>query len=53
VTYQLTLPTSLEDTTLHSVAFLDDGQGGTLERTMWLRHVPWQYYLPLVGRRGS
>ena len=53
VTYQLTLPTTLTHAPLYSVAFLDDGQGGTLERAMWLRQAPWQFYLPVVGRSGS
>jgi len=50
LTYQLTLPTSPTHPPLYSVAFLEDGTGGTWERSRWLLLDPWEAYLPMVYR---
>jgi len=53
LTYQLALPTNLVHLPLYSVAFLDDGMGGTWERAAWINLAPWQMYFPLVGKNGE
>ena len=52
LTYQLTLPTNPVHPPLYSVAFLEDGVGGTWERPTWLLLDPHRAYLPAVMRDG-
>ncbi len=50
LTYWLTLPTNPIHPPLYSVAFLEDGTGGTWERATWLLLKPWRAYLPVAYR---
>ena len=50
LTYGLTLPAQPLHPPLYTVAFLEDGVGGTWERPMWLLLEPRQIYLPVVMR---
>ena len=50
LTYQLTLPTDPVHPPLYSVAFLEDGLGGTWERATWLVLDPFRAYLPKLMR---
>jgi len=52
LTYQLTLPTDPVHPPLYSVAFLEDGLGGTWERATWLVLDPLRAYLPKLMRYG-
>ena len=53
VTYGMTVPGEvLHPPPLYSVAFLEDGAGGSWERQTWVLLEPWRCYLPLVQRNG-
>jgi uncharacterized repeat protein (TIGR01451 family) len=52
LTYQLALPANPVHPPLYHVAFLEDGVGGTWERTAWLLLKPFQAYMPVVTRDG-
>jgi uncharacterized repeat protein (TIGR01451 family) len=52
LTYQIVLPADPSRTSLYNVAFLEDGTGGTWERTTWVLVEPLRWYLPLAFRNG-